>query len=136
MSRKPLQEALTEKTLNIEIFRSPSEGKILHFHWRVVQKQRFAKSVFRYPNGHQKPPKIVTFGMLWAPFGAIWSILAQFWHHLWSKLTSEPVFGRRWASLGVVWWKRDAEKEKSAARAATSGGVGKHTFASKSRCFA
>ena len=76
MSQKPLQEALPTKTLKMEILRPPWEGKILHFHWRGVQKQRFAESVFRLPTGPPKPPKTVTFGRLWAPFGAIWYILA------------------------------------------------------------
>ena len=81
MSQKPLQEALPKKTLKMEIFRPPWEGKILHFHWRGVQKQRFAESVFRYPTGPPKPPKTVTFGRLWAPFGAIGSILATLGRH-------------------------------------------------------
>jgi len=81
MSQKPLQEALPTKTLKMEILRPPWEGKILHFHWRGVQKQRFAESVFRYPTGPQKPPKKVTFGRHWATFGAIWSILATLGRH-------------------------------------------------------
>ena len=75
MSQKPLQEALPTKTLKMEILRPPWEGKILHFHWRGVQKQRFAESALRYPTGPPKPPKTVTFGRLWASVGHSKAIL-------------------------------------------------------------